>query len=354
MVTRVKFLGKFLGTQVLPIFLMLALLDPSLCLAKDVMQDFPVPTTVTPELQKYITNTPISKIWNIRPRTANEWKKCVASVAEADKPVVAALHEKFKVHSEPMEMQGVPVYVLTPAQIPPNHEKQVLLHIHGGGYVFNPGEAGTIEGILMASFGQFKVVSVDYRMPPDHPYPAPLDDVVTVYEELLKTYKPEQIGVFGSSTGGALTLSLILRLKAANLPLPAAIAPGSPWSDIDKIGDTYFTHEGHDNILVTYDYSLKESALLYANGESLKNPYISPIYGDFDGFPPTLLTSGTRDLFLSNTVRTHLKLREANVPADLIVFEGLSHVMYMIFPDTFESQFHFKELRKFFDRNLNQ
>ena len=256
----------------------------------------------------------------------------------------------MQVRSELLEMNNVPVYVLTPAEIDPKHAKRILLHIHGGGYVFNPGEVGTSEGILMAALGHFKVVSVDYRMPPKDPYPAALDDVVAVYEELLKSYPAKSIAVFGSSTGGGLTLALMLRLKNSNLPMPAAIAPGSPWSDLDKIGDTYFTHEGQDNVLVTYDFWLKSAALLYANGRSLHNPYISPVYGDVTGFPPTILTSGTRDLFLSNTVRMHLKLREASVPADLIVFEGMSHVTYSFDPDVIESQFHFKEVTKFFDR----
>ncbi len=112
------------------------------------------------------------------------------------------------------------------------------------------------------------------------------------------------------------------------LPLPAAIAPGTPWSDIDRIGDTYKTNEWTDNILVTWDGWLGRAAKLYANGHDLKDPYISPIYGDFSNFPPTILTSGTRDLFLSNTVRTHRKLRRAGVIADLNVYEGMSHAQY--------------------------
>lgn len=352
MIMKVKSLGKFLSLKALPIFLTLAVLSPLCCWAREGMQALPVPTTVTPGLQKYITSTPLSSIWNVSPQSAEEWTKCVQSVAEADKPRVAALLEKMQVKLEKAQLSGVPIFVLTPKEIAPSHEQKVLLHIHGGGYVFNPGETGTPEGILMASFGKFKVISVDYRMPPAHPYPAALDDVVTVYTELLKRYPAKNIGVFGSFTGGGLTLALMLRLKSANLPMPAAIAPGSPWSDLDKVGDTYFTNEGQDDILVTYDNWLKGAAHLYANGKSLRNPYISPVYGDVANFPPTHLTSGTRDLFLSNTVRMHMKLLESNVQAELVVFEGMSHILFMIDPDVVEVQFHFKELTKFFDRNF--
>ena len=150
-----------------------------------------------------------------------------------------------------------------------------------------------------------------------------------------------------------MTLALVLRAKQENLPLPGAIAPGTPWSDMTKTGDSYFTNEGIDNLLVSYDGWLKQAAELYADGHDLKDPMLSPVYGDVTGFPPTFLTSGTRDLFLSNTVRMHQKLRQAGVKADLMVFEGMSHAMYYLLPaETPETVFHFKELGRFFDENL--
>ncbi len=141
-----------------------------------------------------------------------------------------------------------------------------------------------------------------------------------------------------------------MRAKAEGLPLPAAIAPGSPWSDLNKIGDSYVTHEGQDNVLVSYDGVVGDSAKLYAQGHDLKDPYLSPVYGDVRGFPPVFLTAGTRDLFLSNTVRMHLKLRAAGVVADLMVFEGMSHVLYQADPAIPEVRQHFAELTAFFDR----
>ena len=107
-----------------------------------------------------------------------------------------------------------------------------------------------------------------------------------------------------------------------------------------------------DNILVSYDGWLAGAARLYADGHDMKDPFLSPLYGDVSGFPPVLLTSGTRDLFLSNTVRMHLKLRQAGVPADLIVFEGLSHAQYHMNEDMPEARFHFEELGRFFGKHL--
>ena len=118
-------------------------------------------------------------------------------------------------------------------------------------------------------------------------------------------------------------MALVLRAKQDGFALPAAIAPGSPWADLTKTGDTFYSHNLVDNFQVSYDGYLKDSAYLYANGRDLKDPMLSPIYGDLHGFPPTILTSGTRDLFLSLTVRVHRKLRQAGVDAALQVFEGL-------------------------------
>ena len=204
----------------------------------------------------------------------------------------------------------------------------------------------------MAALSGACVVSVDYRMPPGHPYPAALDDVLAVYRELLKTHPASRIGVFGSSTGGGLTLALCLRAREEGLPQPFAIAPGSPWSDMSETGDTYATHKGHDNVLVAYEWWLKEAALAYADGRDLKDPHLSPVYADVSGFPPAFFTTGTRDLFLSNTARMHAKFREAGIPAELLVFEGMSHVEYLFDPAMPEARLHFAELAGFFKRHL--
>ena len=104
----------------------------------------------------------------------------------------------------------------------------------------------------------------------------------------MKTNNPKNMGVFGTSTGGGMTLALVLRAKKEGLPLPAAIAPGTPWSDMTKTGDTFFTNEMLDNVLVSNDDWLGDAALLYANGHDLKDPMLSPVYGDYQGFPPTI------------------------------------------------------------------
>ena len=247
---------------------------------------------------------------------------------------------------------GVNAYIIQPKVIPARNRNRLLIHVHGGGYVYSPGEAGTQEATLMAAYGGFKVISFDYRMPPDAPYPAAMDDAMAVWKAALTMQSPRRMAIFGTSTGGGMTLAMILRAKQEGFPLPAAIAPGTPWADLTDTGDTYKTNEWLDNILVSYDGYLKHAALLYANGHDLKDPQLSPIYGDFHGFPPAILTTGTRDLFLSNTVRTHRKLREAGVEADLNVYEGMSHAQYLSNADAPETKEAFTDIANFLDKHL--
>ena len=204
----------------------------------------------------------------------------------------------------------------------------------------------------MAAFGGFRVLSIDYRMPPEAFFPAALDDCVSVWKSTVETVDPAKTAVFGTSAGGALTLALMLRAKQEGLPLPAAIASGTPMSDVTKTGDTFYTNELLDNVLVSRDGFCDAATRFYANGHDLADPLLSPVYGDMSGFPPTILTSGTRDLLLSNTVRVHRKLRQAGVDAALHVYEGQSHAHYIfndLAPETREA---FEEIADFFDRRL--
>jgi len=314
-------------------------------------REIPTPSTASPELQVVIA-TPANPSWNTHPKSAEEWKAFVRARAEPALKGLPGLKQKMDVTVEPGTIAGVAVFTVTPRQIPARNRNRLLVHVHGGGYVLSPGEAGLPEALLMAGRGHIKVISIDYRMPPDFPYPAAMDDAMAVYKALLKTTPARRMGIFGTSTGGGMTLAMVLRAKAEHLPLPAAIAPGTPWSDMTKTGDTYFTNDGVDNVLVSNEGWLGEAAKVYANGHDLKDPMLSPIYGDVTGFPPTILTSGTRDLFLSNTVRMHLKLRAAGVPAELLVFEGMSHAQYLFAVDSPESKQHFAELAAFFDKHL--
>ncbi|MBW8707970.1 MAG: alpha/beta hydrolase [Alphaproteobacteria bacterium] len=313
----------------------------------------PVPQTASPEMQAIIAR-PLNPIWNVVPKTAAEWKALVAANAAETIATLPAMISALHVKVEPATIAAVKTYVVTPEVMAPANRNRVLLYFHGGGFVLRPGEAGLAEAIELAGFGHFKVISVDYRMAPDFPFPAAMDDAMAVYRETLKTTKARNIGIFGTSAGGSITLAMVLRARTEGLPLPGAIAPGTPWSDMTKTGDSYFTNDGIDNVLVSEDGFWGAAALLYANGHDLKDPQLSPVYGDLHGFPPTILTSGTRDLFLSNTVRVHRKLRQAGVEAQLQVFEGLSHAQYYRDINAPETIDYNNEIARFFDQHLGR
>lgn len=309
------------------------------------------PTTLDLATAKLVA-APYRSFWNWNPPDDDAWRKVLRTAADAALPAVARDRATLGVSIEATLLGGVKAFVLTPDPISESHRNQLVFHIHGGGYVFGAGESGTGEAALMAAYGGYKVVAIDYRMPPDAPYPAAMDDVTAAWKALIATTDPKLIAVEGTSTGGGMTLALMLRLKAEGLPLPGAIAPGSPWSDMTETGDSYKTNEWIDNLLVSYGGYLSRAAQLYAHGHDLKDPQLSPIYGDFHGLPPAILTAGTRDLFLSNTVRAHRKLRQAGMAADLQVYEGLSHAQFtsdLSAPVTKEA---FTEIARFFDLHL--
>lgn len=311
----------------------------------------PVPGDVSPELQKLIA-APYNPNWNAQWTTGEAWRKAANIQAAAVMKNIPAMQARLGVTVQPTTIGGVRAYIVTPNDIPPEHRDKVLIHIHGGCYELYPGESGTTEAMIMAGLGHYRVISVDYRMPPEAYFPAALDDVETVYKSVLSTHDSKNVGVFGTSAGGALVLELMLRAKRDGLPMPGAIAPGTPMSDLTKVGDSFYTNEKVDNVLVSRNGFCQAAADVYAHGHDLKDPLLSPVYGDMHGFPPAILTTGTRDLLLSNTVRVHQKLQQSGVEAQLEVFDGMSHAQYQMDDRVPEARAAFAEITQFFDKHL--
>jgi acetyl esterase/lipase len=160
-------------------------------------------------------------------------------------------------------------------------------------------------------------------MPPEHPFPAGLEDGVRVYRAILDEHRPEHLVVGGASSGANLAAATVLTARDEGLPMPAALVLLAPELDLTESGDTFQTNLGIDTVLPG---SLMHANELYAGGADLTDPHVSPLFGDFGtGFPPTLLASGTRDLFLSNAVRMHRALRAAGVEAELHLLEAAPH-----------------------------
>ncbi|GAA0998541.1 alpha/beta hydrolase [Acrocarpospora macrocephala] len=254
------------------------------------------------------------------------WRKMIVA---QDKYVMDMFGEAltgFSERTEEIPLGGFSVYVVTPDGVAPE-DRRVYFDIHGGAWTQGGGLMCRATATITATTVGARVWAVDYRMPPDHRFPVALDDCLTAYRALLRERRPEEIIVGGVSAGGNLAVALMLRLPDEGLPLPAAVVLNTPATDLTGAGDTWQTNDGLD-IMLTGD--LTPAIRFYADGHDLRDPYLSPLFGDFSrGFPPALLLSGTRDRLLSDTVRMHRALRAAGVPADLHVWEAAGHGMFL-------------------------
>jgi acetyl esterase/lipase len=269
------------------------------------------------------------------------WRAMVAQADADQAKLSAALEPHLKAEAEPHPLGGVPAVLARPAPERRVADARVLFDVHGGALIQGGGaDAVRLNAKFMALRTGRDAYSVDYRMPPDHPYPAALDDVVAAYRALLGIRPASEVVVSGVSAGGNLAAALLLRARDEGLPMPAAALLLTPEVDLTESGDSFHTLAGLDFL-----QPLIEVNRLYAGGADLAHPYLSPLFGDVSGFPPTLLQSGTRDLFLSNTVRLHRRLREAGVRAELHVWEAMPHAGFNGF--TPEDREVNAELRRF-------
>lgn len=250
------------------------------------------------------------------------WRRLVAALDSAVAGSLDALTSSVRATIEDVRIAGVPCFAAQPVAVRERGEGTVCLDLHGGGLYQGGGALARALTGLYADVRRIKTIGVDYRMPPDHPYPAGLDDCVAVYRALLDDTPAERIVVSGASAGGNLATAMILRARDEGLPLPAGVLLTSPEVDLTESGDTFATLDGIDVL-----GSLMPVNRLYAAGRDLRDPLLSPLFGDFAaGFPPTYLQSGTRDLYLSNTVRMHRALRNAGVRVECFVFEARPHL----------------------------
>jgi monoterpene epsilon-lactone hydrolase len=317
----------------------------------------PVPVDVSDVMRESLLKTPapdVEAAKKLAPQTRKQWEEWISERDAKTAVGARALAKALSVAVEHRRIGGVNVHRATPAEIDPQHKNNLFVYLHGGAYILNSGEAGTTEAVLIAARVKMPVLSVDYRMPPEHPAPGAINDVVTVWKHLLKDRPSASLALGGTSAGGGLTIASVHRFKELNLDLPGALYLGTPGADVDKIGDSRYINEGIDRILVTWDGLVYEGLSMYAGDYDHKHHYISPVYGSFDGFPPSYLISGTRDLLLSDTVRVHRKLRAAGVDADLHIYEGQSHGDYLFVSNSPESYEHYAELNAFLLKNLKR
>jgi epsilon-lactone hydrolase len=304
----------------------------------------PMPLTISTEAQTWLESlthsTPGPETLAERRARTDVWR--AQDSAEARK--------LYPVNVEEATTAGVRTDIITPLVMPAENKNRLLINLHGGG--FNSDSGSLIEGVPISNLAKMKVVSVYYRLAPENPFPAAVDDVVVVYKELLKVYKPSNIGIFGTSAGAILTCEVTVRLRQLGLPLPSALGVFSSLADFSRPGDSrqLFTLNGFPGQLQPTDpHHLPDNE--YVAKTDRKDPVLSPLFADLKDWPPSLLVTSTRDLLLSDTAIFHRALLHAGDDSQLIVFEALPHAFWYHFqlPETREA---LELMAKFFDAKV--
>ena len=297
--------------------------------------------------------SPEAKAWLSRPVMTDANVPQTLAQRRASQDASQARHRDellkiFPVAVQDSTVAGVPVREVMPATI--RHTDRVLICLHGGG--FNADSGSYSESIPVAGLTGVRVVSVLYRLAPEHPFPAGVEDVVAVYKELLKTYKPSRIGIFGSSAGAGLTLQAAVRMKQLQMPMPAALGPFSAPASVIDGGDSrsLYNTDGLRGYVPIPDGVLDAE---YVGKTDPHDPVLSPIYADLHTMPPTLFLTSERDLLLSATSALSRAFVRAGNQSQLIVFEGLPHCFWNnnALPESREAWGY---MANFFDRELGR
>ena len=304
-------------------FVMAGIVADSSAIPQDSSGGF-VPSTVSNEAAELIRTMRPAK--EATPANQAEWQANWSAAEKSGESDAQEAGRRYPAEIEKITIAGAEHLLLTPSTLSRANAERLVVYIHGGAHTMGSPESTLVLSLPAAHHLRTKVLAVRYPLAWQSPHPGSRDLVVAIYKELLESYAPRRIAMFGDSAGGALLMSAVLKLRDDGAPMPAVLGLLSPWADITYTGDSQTLLRGAD-LLLDYDLILRASAELYATGQNKKEPSISPLYADFNrGFPPSYISSGTRDLFLSHCARLQRKLMDAGIENQLVVYEGMWHV----------------------------
>ncbi|UNK42900.1 alpha/beta hydrolase [Luteimonas sp. S4-F44] len=291
----------------------------------------PFPTSISAQamaaMQRLVTpqGAPVNALMRL-PAAEDDaaWQALKDQVNRQYEAAMTGLAEHLDAGFETLTLGETEIHVATPDASA--HPERACIDLHGGALLFGGGEACRISAQQQADRYGVRCYGVDYRLPPAHPYPAALDDCLTAYRHVLTQHASADIVLIGRSAGGNLALAMLLRGRDEGLPMPGGLVLLSPEVDLTESGDSFHTNRDVDVMLPV---PLMPINRLYAGGADLGHPYLSPLFGQFDGLPPTFLQTGTRDLFLSNAARLHRALVRAKIPVEFYLGEGMPHGGFM-------------------------
>ncbi|HVP85856.1 MAG TPA: alpha/beta hydrolase [Rhizomicrobium sp.] len=245
-------------------------------------------------------------------------------------------------HIEQGELGGVPVEWIVPDGA---DRAPVLFHLHGGGYVLGKPNGSRPFTTAFALKARARVVSVDYRLAPENPFPAGVDDGVAAYAALLEKIPASRVAIGGESAGGGLAVAIMLAAREKNLPLPSSVLLISPWTDLSCTSETFNTKAYVDPLLTRR--SLKEMADAYVPEETARSPLASPLFGDLAGLPPMLIHVGSEEVLLDDAKRLHKHASEQGVKSQIEIWHRMIHVWHMFHPMLAEGDVAIRKLAEF-------
>ena len=314
---------------------------------------FQVPATVSPEAARALAASyavSSRRPAPSKPTSLKDWDDQRAALDAFMIPASNAVAAKLGASVRDDAIGGVPVVRIVPAGYKPN--RRMLIYLHGGAYTFFSAHSRLGPAVLVAAATGDEVISVDYTVAPRGNWRTATDQVLSVWRALLSSgIAPASVGIFGDSAGGGMAAGSTLKMRDQGLPLPGALYLMSPWSDITTQGDSYGTIGSADPVLDPA--SLGWSAQAYADAADQKNPYASPVYGDYTkAFPPTLIQGGTHELLLSDFVREYQAIRAGGHEAVLDLYEGMPHVFQASVSTTPEARTAIARAAVFFSQHL--
>ena len=308
-----------------------------------------IPTTISKEAQeelRKIASNPFD-FKSPGPADLNGWKKLYHEMESMDFFGSQSIKDLYQPNITETKLGGVNVLDIKPKNWHDNGK--VLVYTHGGAYTLLSANSSLSSSILAADATSLRVISIDYTVAPFSKWNQTTDQVISVIQALKdqQGYSLDDIAIYGDSAGGGLATGSVLKMRDGGMGMPAAVVLWSPWTDVTQNGDTYFTLKDADPLLTNNTF-LKNSADAYANPIDQKNPYVSPVYGNFSkGFPPTLIQGGTKEMFVSDFVRLYQGLDQADVPVKLDIYEGMPHVFQYILIKTPESDISLSKMNDF-------
>lgn len=314
---------------------------------------FQVPGTVSPEAAQALTAlyTVMSKQPpEAKPASIEDWDRLREALDKRMIPASHAIVAKLGASVQDDRLGGVPVVRIRPANYKPNGP--TLIYLHGGGYTRFSAHSRLGPPALVAAATGNEVISVDYTVAPRGNWKTVTDQMLSVWKALLaRKIAPTRIGIFGDSAGGGIAAGSVLKMRDQGLPLPGALYLMSPSTDLTQQGDSYLTLSSADPLLDRENSAWGANA--YADPQDQKNPYASPVYGDYTkAFPPTLIQGGTREMLLSNFVREYQAIRSGGHEAVLDLYEGMPHVFQGSVPNTPEARTAIARAAAFFQKHL--